>query len=206
MPSRFSMIAIIGFVTIGFVGAQETAKADETGRTGRLVRAARELAAKKTDYDPRYISLEYPGGDPGTDIGVCTDVVIRAYRAVGVDLQKLVHQDIRQNFDAYALSRVYGQKKPDANIDHRRVTNLVTFFRRHGRTLSKSVKRKDIDRWKPGDIVIFDLKGNGGSSHIGIVSNRKSGNGYPLVFHHLPPHPSEDDAIETITVSGHYRY
>lgn len=170
----------------------------------RLVAAARALANKPTTYDPKYVRLAYPGGDPGENVGVCTDLVVRAYRGIGVDLQKLVYEDMRKNFRAYPARRKYGQSRPDRNIDHRRVPNLMVFFKRNGQSLPPDTA--DLKEWRPGDIVVWDLFGNGVPSHIGIISDRKGPSGKPLVFHHFPPFPSEDDCLETWEIIGHFRY
>lgn len=172
----------------------------------RLVRAARSYAEQYTIYDPGYRRLSYPGGDPGGRIGVCSDLVVRSYRALGLDLQRLIHEDMARNFRLYPAARLYGQAKPDANIDHRRVPNLMTFFARRGQTLTTSLAPGDRGSWRPGDIVVFDLLDNGIPSHIGIVSDRLGGQGLPQVFHHFPPFPREDDCLTNWKVIGHYRY
>ena len=172
----------------------------------RLVRAARSYAEQYTIYDPGYRRLSYPGGDPGGRIGVCSDLVVRSYRALGLDLQRLIHEDMARNFRLYPAARLYGQAKPDANIDHRRVPNLMTFFARRGQTLTTSLAPGDRGSWRPGDIVVFDLLDNGIPSHIGIVSDRLGGQGLPQVFHHFPPFPREEDCLTNWKVIGHYRY
>ncbi|OGQ91158.1 MAG: hypothetical protein A2289_01155 [Deltaproteobacteria bacterium RIFOXYA12_FULL_58_15] len=170
----------------------------------KLVDRARELALAKTTYDSAYRALNYPNGDPPSDVGVCTDIVVRAFRAIGKDLQSLVQEDMRKNFAIYQLRKRYQQKRPDPNIDHRRVNNLMTFFARHGKSLAVSLDEPKL--WKGGDIVIFDLYGNGDNTHIGIISNALGDSGLPLVFHHFPPHPAESDCLRDWVVTGHYRY
>ncbi len=206
-PSRIIAAWLTGLWLVAWLFVAVGALADRgESRAEGLVAAARTLSMKKTWYDASYVKIGYPNGDPGPDVGVCTDIVIRAYRAIGVDLQQRVHEDMTAHFHLYPSRRVYGLKRPNSNIDHRRVTNLAAFFQRHGTTLTRSLKPGALPKWLPGDIVVFDLKGNGGTSHIGIISDRKGPDGLPLVFHHLPPYPAEDDALSFIAVSGHYRY
>jgi len=181
-------------------------KADERAEGLKLVRAARAWVGVPVRYDGRYKEISYPGGDPGGGVGVCSDLVVRAYRAIGLDLQVLVHLDISQNLKAYPVEELYEQTRPDKNIDHRRVPNLMTFFRRKGNVLSVSYKGPDRKQWRPGDIVVFDLLGNGLPSHIGLVSDRTGPSGLPLVIHHFPPYPSEDDCLDDWKVIGHFRY
>src|SRR5690606_18547582 len=124
-------------------------------------------------YDPAYRQLSYPGGDVPQATGVCTDVVIRALRKQGLDLQQLVHEDMRAHFSAYP--RNWGLSRPDRNIDHRRVPNLMTYFARRG--FSRPPSDDPMD-YRAGDIVAWDL-GNG-LTHIGILSDRSSAAGTPL--------------------------
>jgi uncharacterized protein YijF (DUF1287 family) len=120
----------------------------------KVVEAAQAQTKERVVYDGRYFALAYPGGDVPAGLGVCTDVVIRAYRKAGVDLQVAVHEDMRKDFPAYP--RKWGRREPDANIDHRRVPNLMTFFRREGAALSLSARAED---YAPGDLVTWDLGG-----------------------------------------------
>jgi len=171
-----------------------------------LVREAREFVGKRIPYDGRYVRIAYPGGDPGKSRGGCTDLVIRSYRKLGIDLQVLVHEDVKKNFDSYPIKDLYVQREPDSNIDHRRVPNLATFFKRHGQSLTLSIEPDKLDEWRPGDIVVFDLLDNGLPSHVGIVSDEKADSGLPLVIHHFPPYPSQDDRLTRWKIVGHYRY
>ncbi len=125
------------------------------------------LTYQKVQYDPAYFRLDYPNGDVPSDKGVCTDVIIRAYRKLGIDLQKEVHQDMKSNFEKYPKN--WGLSQPDKNIDHRRVLNLMTFFTRHGTVMKIS---QDPNDFQPGEIVCWNL--GGGITHIGIVSRKKS--------------------------------
>lgn len=165
----------------------------------QVVNAAMELTKQEVTYDPRYFTIDYPMGDVPSDLGVCTDVVIRAYRLVGTDLQQKVHEDMKANFGLYP--KFWGLKTPDKNIDHRRVPNLMTFFERHGTKLSNSTKAAD---YKPGDIVCWDL--GAGLKHIGIVIDKKSANGTPLIVHNIGGGQVVEDFLFEATIIGHYRY
>lgn len=153
-------------------------------------------------YDGSYISISYPNGDVPANIGVCTDVIIRSYRKLGIDLQKELHEDIAKNFDLYPSRRIWGLGKPDRNIDHRRVPNLQVFFQRHGQELAVSDKADD---YKPGDLVTWMLPGN--LPHIGIVVNKRSAdNKRPLIVHNIGAGPKMDDMLFRFKITGHYRY
>ncbi len=165
----------------------------------KIVAAAR--AQEGDTYDPSYQSIAYPGGDVAAGRGVCTDVVIRALRGADIDLQKLVHQDMKRNF------RVYGDHwnlgRTDKNIDHRRVPNLMTFFARHGKSLPRSTAKADLKNWQPGDIVTWKM--SPGINHIGIVSNAFGARGLPLVVHNAQ-RCIEQDYLDAWPITGHYRY
>lgn len=162
--------------------------------------AALSLTKQKVTYDPSYYSIPYPNGDVPADIGVCADVIIRAYRKLGIDLQKLVHEDMKANFSKYP--KKWGLKKTDTNIDHRRVPNLMKFFERKGTVLIKSTNASD---YKPGDIVCWDL--GGGITHIGIVVNRKSAdNKRYMIVHNIGGGQVLADCLFSYTIIGHYRY
>ena len=165
-----------------------------------IVAAAQERTQADVRYDGRYISLKYPGGDVPADIGVCTDVIIRTYRAaLGFDFQKAVHEDMRANFSAYPKN--WGHKRPDKNIDHRRVPNLEAYLKRQGAALTITQKAED---YLPGDIVSWRLIGN--VPHIGIVSNKKSQAGTPLIIHNIGGGPVEDDLLFHAKINGHFRF
>jgi uncharacterized protein YijF (DUF1287 family) len=167
-----------------------------------LVAAAIDRTTHEVRYDGSYLSIPYPNGDVPSNIGVCTDVIIRSYRAIGTDLQKLVHEDMAQNFVSYPSKRIWGLKSPDKNIDHRRVPNLQTYFTRHGIKLSISTNNQD---YAPGDIVTWMLPGN--LPHIGIVTNKISAStGNPLVAHNIGAGPNLDDMLFNYKITGHYRY
>lgn len=166
---------------------------------GRLVEAARTQVGVTLGYDPAYRRIAYPGGDVPLATGVCTDVVIRALRAQGLDLQQRVHEDMRRHFSAYP--RHWGLKRPDPNIDHRRVPNLMTWFDRQG--LSLKVGRAAAD-YQPGDIVTWDL--GRGLQHIGIISDRRSREGTPLALHNIGQGTREEDILFRWPILGHYRF
>jgi len=165
-----------------------------------LVRAARAQIGVTVRYDPAYVRLAYPGGDVPPDRGVCTDVVIRACRkAYGCDLQRLVHEDIRRAFFAYP--KIWGRKRPDSNIDHRRVPNLQAFFERHKARLPVSKRGAD---YLPGDLVTQMLPGS--LPHIVIVSDQRRGDGLPLVIHNIGQGTREEDWLFGAPITGHYRF
>ena len=164
-----------------------------------LATAAESIEDHSIVYDPAYLRIDYPLGDVPTGTGVCTDVVIRAYRKLGIDLQQYVHEDIVAHRDLYP-----NIKKPDTNIDHRRVPNLGTFFSRKGESLSTST---DPDQYLPGDIVWWKLGGPKGLNHIGIVVHKRSSDGKrPLVIHNIGSGQIIEDILFTHHIHKHYRY
>ena len=165
----------------------------------QLVASARDQVGVTLSYDPAYRQLVYPGGDVPLATGVCTDVVIRALRAQGLDLQKAVHEDMRRHFRAYPQN--WGMTRPDRNIDHRRVPNLMTWFARQGMALPAGARPAD---YLAGDIVAWDL-GNG-LTHIGILSDRHSAGGEPLVLHNIGRGTREEDILFRFKIIGHYRF
>ena len=168
----------------------------------KLVAAAVERTHHVVRYDSAYVRIPFPNGDVPAETGVCTDEVIRAYRAVGVDLQKEVHEDMLGNFSAYPNQRRWLLARTDTNIDHRRVPNLMTFFARKGEMLTTSTQGAD---YAPGDLVTWDLGGN--VPHIGIVVDRKSARtGRFLVVHNIGRGPQMEDVLFNWKITGHYRY
>lgn len=168
----------------------------------QLVAAALQRTEHQVRYDGRYLRIAYPNGDVPADIGVCTDVVIRSYRTLGIDLQQLVHEDMRDNFMAYPSKRIWGLTKPDSNIDHRRVPNLQVFFSRHGESLPLSNRGND---YLPGDVVSWILPGN--LPHIGIVVDQRSIDGErPLIVHNIGAGPVLADMLFDYNITGHYRF
>jgi uncharacterized protein len=188
-------------------GALVLAGATATGADGppafdaaRLVAAAVAQTRHPVVYDGSYRRIGYPGGDVSPDIGVCTDVVIRAYRALGVDLQVAVHEDMKRAFSEYP--RRWGLRAPDPNIDHRRVPNLQTLFRRKGAV--RPVSRRPQD-YQAGELVTWMLPGN--LPHIGIVTADRSGKeGAPLIVHNIGRGPEVEDMLFAYPITGHYRY
>jgi len=167
-----------------------------------IVNALIHRTTQPVTYDGAYHKLEYPGGDVPANIGVCTDVLIRSYRQLGVDLQKLVHEDMQDNFRVYPSKRIWGLTKPDKNIDHRRVPNLQVYFERHAKVLTKSLNAED---YKAGDIVTWMLPGN--LPHIGMVVNEiEQGSGNPLIVHNIGRGPEMSDMLFAYTITGHYRF
>jgi uncharacterized protein YijF (DUF1287 family) len=167
----------------------------------RLASAATERTKNTVRYDPAYVRIPYPGGDVPAGTGVCTDEVIRSYRAVGVDLQKEVHEDMVQNFATYPRKWKWISGKPDSNIDHRRVPNLMVFFGRKGERLPTSTRAED---YSPGDLVTYDLGGN--VPHIGIVVDRKGAGGHYMIEHNIGQGPRIEDVLFNWKITGHYRY
>jgi uncharacterized protein YijF (DUF1287 family) len=169
---------------------------------GRLVAAATERTHHSVRYVSEYVRIPYPGGDVPADTGVCTDEIIRSYRAVGIDLQKEVHEDMLLNFAAYPNKRRWLLAHPDSNIDHRRVPNLMVFFQRKGESLPITGQGDD---YSPGDLVTWDLGGN--VPHIGIVVDQKSrGSGRYMVVHNIGEGPKMEDVLFNWKITGHYRY
>ena len=165
-----------------------------------LSNCALELTKQKVVYDPSYFSIDYPNGDVPSNKGVCTDVVIRAFRKMGVDLQKEVHEDMKANFSVYP--KIWGLKSTDKNIDHRRVPNLMTFFKRKGAEKPITNLAKD---YLPGDVVCWNL--GGALTHIGIVVNKKSKDGKRnLIVHNIGAGQVLDDCLFRFKIIGHYRF
>lgn len=192
--SAFGSVAILLFAASGNIVADSF--------ENRIVAAALERTQHSVRYDGRYQKIAYPNGDVPANIGVCTDVVIRSYRVLGVDLQQEVHEDMRADFDQYPSNRIWGLTKPDPNIDHRRVPNLQTFFTRHGEKLSIS---SHADDYRPGDLVTWMLPGN--LPHIGIVTDQKdTASGIPLIVHNIGAGPRLENMLFNYTITGHYRY
>jgi uncharacterized protein YijF (DUF1287 family) len=170
--------------------------------TRRLVAAAIERTHHSVRYVSAYVRIPYPGGDVPPDTGVCTDEIIRSYRVVGVDLQKEVHEDMEKDFAAYPNKRRWFLAHPDANIDHRRVPNLMVFFQRKGESLPITNRGED---YLPGDLVTWDLGGN--LPHIGIVVDQKSRwSGRYMIVHNIGEGPKMEDVLFNWKITGHYRY
>lgn len=197
------LAATVGAAALGSAAQTQTAEASARQEfLKKLVAAAEERTHHTVRYDPSYMRIPYPGGDIPANTGVCTDEVIRSYRAVGVDLQKEVHEDMEKNFSAYPRQRRWLNWHPDTNIDHRRVPNLMVFFSRKGETLPISARPED---YSPGDIVAWDL--GGGVLHIGIVVKETSAEGgRHLIVHNIGQGPKREDVLFQWSIIGHYRY
>lgn len=189
---------IFCFCIVLFIALQSSA---QSSNALKLSDAAIALTKDKVTYDPAYFSMPYPNGDVPANKGVCTDVVIRAYRnAFKIDLQKDVHEDMKPNFKLYPKD--WGRKTTDRNIDHRRVYNLMVFFKRKGTVKPMT---KDASQYKPGDIVCWNLSGN--ISHIGLVVNKKSADGKRcLIVHNIGAGQVMEDVLFSWKIIGHYTY
>jgi len=202
---KYKTLSVLLFVLMSIslaavVSADEGDFASDKFSSQRLVDAALERTKHLVVYDGSYRSIDYPMGDVPERIGVCTDVLIRSYRQLGFDLQQLVHEDMRSNFELYPA--IWGLTKPDTNIDHRRVPNLERFFERHGKTLD--ITDNSVD-YKPGDIVSWRLQG--GLPHIGIVTDQQSedSDNY-MIVHNIGLGPQLEDVLFNYKIVGHYRY
>jgi len=197
--SKMSHFAGVVFLAVAHSAYTSVAVADIADG---LAYAALERISHKVRYDPAYVILNYPGGDVPADRGVCTDVVVRSYRRLGIDLQRLVHLDMKSNFGVYPNLKKWGLSQPDPNIDHRRVLNLQTFFSRHGRSLPVTNRAKD---YRPGDLVVTTVPPN--MPHIAIVSNRKSADRKRyMIVHNIGRGPKLEDRLFDFPITGHYRF
>jgi len=198
--------AICAFLlTVGAASAAQVNSGETPARQEflkRLAAAAVERSHHTVRYDPAYVRIPYPGGDVPADTGVCTDEIIRAYRAVGIDLQKEVHLDMQQNFSAYPRKWRWLSGHTDTNIDHRRVPNLMVFFSRKGEALAMTQRAED---YSPGDLVTWDLGGN--VPHIGIVVDQRSAASSRFkILHNIGQGPKIEDVLFNWKITGHYRY
>lgn len=184
LARALSAVALFAIATTAFAGT-----------VNDVISGAHAQVGKTRYYNGSYKQLAYPNGDVPIESGVCSDVVIRAFRHAGLDLQQLVHEDMQRHFGEY--SHNWGLTRPDTNIDHRRVPNLATFFRR----MRKSVSGE----WKPGDVVVWRLPGNN-LPHIGIVSDRRATNDRYLVVHNIGSGAQIEDVLFAYTITGHYRW
>jgi len=168
----------------------------------RLATAAMARSNLSVRYDSAYVRIAYPNGDVPANTGVCTDEIIRAYRTLGIDLQKEVHEDMEKNFSVYPNQRRWMLSHTDANIDHRRVPNLQVFFSRNGESLPITTRGQD---YAPGELITWDL--GGGVPHIGIVVHEKSSDGRRyLIEHNIGAGPKLEDVLFSWKITGHYRY
>ncbi len=188
MTRKSLLLASLGLVAISHASTSD-----------KVLAGAKLQLRAPANYTPGYFRIGYPNGDLPSSQGVCTDVVIRSFRNAGFDLQRLIHEDMRKHFSQYPRR----ESKPDSNIDHRRVPNLVHFFGKFGRKLPTSVVGTQLATWKAGDIVFWKL--NNGLDHCGIISDTRSRKGLPLVIHNIN-RTTEEDVLTTWKIVGHFRY
>lgn len=187
------------FLSTSGCGQEEKMAASKPSGVSDIVNAARWQIGKTTSYDPAYVGMKYPNGDIDISKGVCTDVVIRALRkSRKMDLQKLVHDDMRANFSKYP--KIWGLRRTDKNIDHRRVPNLKTYFKRKGWSLAVTKKKAD---YKPGDLVTCTVAGK--LPHIMIVSDVVDSEGTPMIIHNIGGGAREESRLFEFPLTGHYR-
>src|SRR6201993_2117799 len=193
-------LSVSMFFGVGFAQSKGTDSRQEF--TKHLVAAAIERTQHSVRYVSAYVRMPYPNGDVPADTGVCTDEIIRSYRAVGIDLQKEVHEDMVQNFSAYPNQRRWMLAHTDPNIDPRRVPNLMVFFQRKGEALPITNRVQD---YSPGDLVTWDL--GGGVPHIGIVVDQRARwSGRFMIVHNIGEGPKMEDVLFNWKITGHYRY
>lgn len=205
-PTRTRSPFVIAALFLSFSGSLSTQTGRQSphsspgtaGATLIVEGLAVQLDSTRT-YDPSYAALDYPGGDVPIQTGVCADVIVRSFRHAGIDLQVEVHNDMQAHFRAYPQR--WGARGPDPNIDHRRVPNLMTYFKRQGRSLSISDSAKNFH---PGDVVAWKLPGN--LYHIGIVSDRMSADGRPIIAHNIGRGAELSDCLFAWEMIGHYRW
>lgn len=205
LRKRNQWLAPIALVAVATVAAQPRPQASAPSRQEFLRKfsaAALERTQHVVRYDSSYVRISYPGGDVPAGTGVCTDEVIRAYRSVGIDLQKEVHEDMVANFSAYPSKWRWRRQSPDSNIDHRRVPNLMVFFSRKGEVLPITDRAGD---YSPGDLITWEL--GGGATHIGMVVDRKTllTRRY-MIVHNIGEGPKMEDVLFSWKITGHYRY
>jgi uncharacterized protein len=201
-PQMFLAAYVLSFPASSiFAQANATPPTSQQSFLLHLVGAAEERPNHIVRYDPAYVRIPYPGGDVPANTGVCTDEIIRIYRAVGIDLQKEVHEDMQSNFWTYPNHLRWMTVRTDTNIDHRRVPNLMVFFSRKGEKLSTSTLATD---YAPGDLVTWDLGGN--VPHLGIVVSKKSQSGRYMIVHNIGQGPKMEDVLFQWKITGHYRY
>jgi uncharacterized protein YijF (DUF1287 family) len=195
-----AVISLSAFAELGTPAAASRSRIISNGSfSSRLTFAALDRTQQNVRYDPAYVSLTYPGGDVPVDTGVCTDEVIRAYRTLDIDLQKLVHEDMKRSFSAYP--KLWGLTSPDKNIDHRRVPNLQAFFKRRGASLPITQTAAD---YLPGDLITCTVAGK--LPHIAMVVPSPDGSETPWIVHNIGRGPQLEDRLFEFPLTGHYRY
>lgn len=199
-PVHF-LLTFLTFFTCGQKEIEPTISLSPNSFEEKLSAAAISIIDPNVVYTPNYVSIKYPNGDVPAKTGVCTDVVIRAYRKLGIDLQKEVHEDMVKNFSLYPNIKKWGMKKTDTNIDHRRVPNLEIYFTRKGQKLMVTENAKD---YKTGEIVTWMI--NGKLPHIGIITNKKSPDGNPMIVHNVGGGQVLEDCLFDWKIVGHFKY
>lgn len=197
--SRFMSLELLTVPLFMMVMMQPVMAAPSISNGDKLAMDAKKQIGVTISYDPTYRKLDFPRGDVTQDTGVCTDVVVRAYRLQNIDLQQLINHDMKANWSAYP--KIWGLTSTDKNIDHRRVPNLETFFARHGQTLSITDKHS----FQAGDIVSWRLPNNN-LAHIGIVSHNTSLMGTPLIIHNIGRGTQEENLLFAYPIQKHFRY
>lgn len=202
MKPFYFLLTVIAFFTCGQNQQENVLIQNPKTFEERLSNAAISIIDKNVVYTPDYVSIKYPNGDVPAKTGVCTDVVIRAYRKLGVDLQKEVHEDMKANFNKYPNLEKWGLKTTDTNIDHRRVPNLEVFFERKGKKLAVTQNPND---YKTGEIVTWMIGGK--LPHIGIITNKKSSDGKrPMIVHNVGGGQVLEDCLFSYDIVGHFKY
>ena len=202
MKPFYFLLTVIAFFTCGQNQQENVLIQNPKTFEERLSNAAISIIDKNVVYTPDYVSIKYPNGDVPAKTGVCTDVVIRAYRKLGIDLQKEVHEDMKANFNKYPNLKKWGLKTTDTNIDHRRVPNLEVFFERKGKKLAVTQNSND---YKTGEIVTWMIGGK--LPHIGIITNKKSSDGKrPMIVHNVGGGQVLEDCLFSYDIVGHFRY
>ncbi len=192
LGKSLALISLLGL-------AQITQAASPISDGSKLAYDAKKQIGITTSYDPTYRKLDFPRGDVPINTGVCTDVIIRAYRLQNIDLQQLLNHDIKSNWSSYP--KTWGLKSTDKNIDHRRVPNLEVFFARHGQSLSIT----DKSSFQAGDVVTWRLP-NGNLPHTGIVSDKAAADGTPLIIHNIGRGTQEENILFAYPINKHFRY
>ena len=200
MKLRHVTFAVVACLASGSSALHAQTEDERASKLRKVLDNAHAQVGVTVTYDPAYVDLKYPGGDVPADRGVCTDVVVRAFRAVGTDLQQLVHEDMKAHFAAYPHQ--WGLSRTDANIDHRRVPNLMTFFARRGKALPVTASAAD---YQPGDVVTWTLPGN--LPHIGLVVTETAPDDptHHLVIHNIGAGARMEDVLFAFKQTGHYR-
>lgn len=193
---RGSGLPVIGSSQLKLISEPKTA-------ADKIVNGAKNQVIKMVKYDSSYVKLDYPNGDVPADRGACTDVIIRALRCAGYDLQKLIHEDMKSNFRLYP--RKWDSRAPDSNIDHRRVPNHLVFMRRFAKELPTGTTGANLKTWQPGDLVYWQLS-DGGMTHCGVISDITGPRGLPMVLHNIGPWATQDDVLDSWKILGHFRY